>query len=201
MTTKTLALPAHPHDQEAVEEVYALVIGGLRRNLHRYGARRARRLLGPSDYGELVAEVADETFMLALRRREDYDPGRGTVLWWLFLLGRKRMFLELRRLEREVQARQACQEEWLENESARGQRDFRQLLERDRLGRALEDLGQDQLQALGLFYLAGLSLQEVGRVLGRTPEAVSSLLQRARRSARARLEGQPARTGSKGDRL
>ncbi len=196
----SLNLPAPSDDKESVEEAYELIIQGLRRSLHRYGLKRARGLMGLADYRELVEEVADETFMLALARRREYDPEKAPLLWWLFLLGRKQMVLELRRLERDRRAWQACREELGKEVPLRGQRAFRQVLERDRLGRALSALSPDQLQALGLFYLLELSLEEVGRLLGRTPEAVSSLLQRARKSARARLEGQPTRTGSKGDR-
>ena len=51
----------------------------------------------------------------------------------------------------------------------------------------------EQARALALFYLMDLSAEEVGRALGRTPEAVSSLLQRARANALEALQGREVR--------
>lgn len=192
MSAKILMFPSVESSETSVEEAYGVLIEGLRRSLYRYGVRRARGVLGPGELRQLVAEVADETFTRALHQRESYDPSRAPVLWWLFMLGRKQMFLELRRLWRDRQALEATagqlEVEELEPTRSRGGREFRLILERDRLGRALEDLAPDQLQALGLFYLLDMSLEEVGKLLGKSPAAVSSLLQRARKNARARLE-------------
>jgi RNA polymerase sigma-70 factor (ECF subfamily) len=159
----------------------------LKASLHRYGSRRARGLVGAADFRQLVEGVAGETFARAIAQPERYDPSKGPVIWWLYMLGRKRMALELRRLERQRQSCEAMAGA-LEPARARGGREFRQILERDRLGRALRGLPREQHQALGLFYLYGLSLEEVGKVLGKSAAAVSSLLQRARKNARKGLE-------------
>jgi hypothetical protein len=36
--------------------------------------------MGLADYRELVEEVADETFILALARRREYDPEKAPLL-------------------------------------------------------------------------------------------------------------------------
>lgn len=53
----------------------------------------------------------------------------------------------------------------------------------------LETLPEDQREALRLKYIEGLSLSDIGEVLGRSPAAVGMLLHRARASVRDRSDG------------
>ncbi len=57
-----------------------------------------------------------------------------------------------------------------------------------RLAQALEELSNDQRQAVELHYLKGWTLAEVGRELGRSKAAVAGLLRRGLRKLRGRLE-------------
>jgi RNA polymerase sigma-70 factor (ECF subfamily) len=58
-----------------------------------------------------------------------------------------------------------------------------------RLAEALKQLPEDQRQAVELHHLDGLSLAEVGMLLGRSREAVAGLLFRAIRKLRDALQG------------
>lgn len=188
MSVNVLEFPGMAVSSDQVEAAYSLLIGGLRRGLYRYGALRARRLVGPRDFRQLVEEVADETFVLALHQRDKYRAERAPVTYWLLMLGKKKMSLELRRLERQLSLFQqmagVLEVELLEPTRSRGGRELRQVLERDELAHAWEVLTEDQAQALSLFYLYDLSLEEVGELLGKSADAVSSTLQRARRKLR-----------------
>lgn len=188
MSVNVLEFPSVDSSRAQVEEAYGLWIGGLRRGLYRYGAPRARGLIGPGDFRQLVEEVADETFVLARHHRHRYQAEKAPVSWWLYMLGKKQMALELRRLERQLSVFQevtgVLEVELLEPTRSRGGRELRQVLERDELARAWDVLTEDQAQALGLFYLYELSLEEVGKLLGKSAEAVSSTLQRARSKLR-----------------
>jgi RNA polymerase sigma-70 factor (ECF subfamily) len=57
-------------------------------------------------------------------------------------------------------------------------------LRRFAVNSVLDKMAEDQSQALVLKYVNGLSTEEVGAVLKRSPEAANSLLQRARQSFR-----------------
>lgn len=172
----------------------------LRGSLYRYGLSRSAWLgLARPEYRQLVEEVADEAICVGRARIESYDPSRGPLTYWLFLLGRRILRQELDRLTRFSKATrddrvaEAAVAPLLEKN---GEKELWLVLERDRLGTTLRSLPEAQRQVLGLFYVAGLSLEETGAVLGKTPEAVSSLLQRARKNARDRLENRPpARRG------
>lgn len=59
-------------------------------------------------------------------------------------------------------------------------------LEREALRQALAGLPEDQAEALRLKYVAGLTSEEAGQVMGRSAEAVNSLLQRGRDALRGR---------------
>lgn len=167
----------------------------LRRSLHRYGFSRSRGLRLPEDeYRQLVEEVADEAVCLGRARIDLYDPERGPLSYWLFLLGRRILRKELDRLARF--SRLAYGDRVGEDSVAdylgkSGEKELWQVLERDRLGTVLQSLPEAQRQVLALFYVVGLSLEETGAILNKTPEAVSSLLQRARKNARDRLENRP----------
>ncbi|HVT10846.1 MAG TPA: sigma-70 family RNA polymerase sigma factor [Fimbriimonadaceae bacterium] len=48
------------------------------------------------------------------------------------------------------------------------------------VARAMSDLSEEHREALALKYIAGLTSAEIGRIVGKRPDAVDSLLQRAR---------------------
>jgi RNA polymerase sigma-70 factor (ECF subfamily) len=63
-----------------------------------------------------------------------------------------------------------------------------------RLARALRQLPEDQRQAVQFHHLDGQSLTEVGKLLGRSKEAVAGLLFRGLRKLRDALQDPPERT-------
>jgi RNA polymerase sigma-70 factor, ECF subfamily len=62
-----------------------------------------------------------------------------------------------------------------------------QRLEMARVSHALRLLNADRAEAIALHYFAGLSLSEVGRVMGKSEEAVKKLVQRGLAEMRDRL--------------
>jgi len=180
-------------DGRSFERTYPALKAGLRRFLFRRGSKRARnfRMTG-AEYAELLDQVTDETLCVAWQRAGEYDPERGPLGWWIAMLGRKVLTTELRRWLREHQHRRDLEDPGRLPDPA-VLPGFRTVEDRDRLGRALALIPKDQAEALALFYLYELSADEVGKVLDRGPEAVRSLLQRARANARKALEDLPVR--------
>jgi RNA polymerase sigma-70 factor (ECF subfamily) len=56
-----------------------------------------------------------------------------------------------------------------------------------RLAEAMEQLPEDQREAVTLKHLVGLTLEQIGERLGRTQEAVAGLLYRGRIELKRRL--------------
>ena len=190
-----VGLPGLDEGEEAFERVYPVLRAGLVRWLGRQGRRRALGFgMALQEFRELLEEVADETLCLTRRRLAEYDPARGPFAWWLAMLGRSVLKRELMIWVRWQKRTREAQVAWgAEAPEDPGARDLRAAVDRERLGRALAALPPEQARALALFYLMDLSAEEVGRALGRTPEAVSSLLQRARANALEALQGREVR--------
>ncbi len=151
---------------------------------------------------EAAEDATAEVFAAAVLSRPRF---RGEVSPYLWLLGiaRRKVADALRRRHwRELlsvdmwRRRNADDDEstdgWealLERTPTTTQNPEESALRRERyqmLRRLVFSLKEEQREALLLHYVDGLSLAEVGVVLGKTPTAVSSLLQRARESVRRR---------------
>lgn len=190
----TSTIQGFASEEAAFEQLYPTLVTGLRRALYNYGHSRSRKLRLPDqEYRQMVEELADEALCKARREIDTYDPERSPLGYWIFLLGRRMLAGELDRWQRWCRCQELAETEGPELLERTGTTELRQVLVRDELGQAFRGLPQLQAQAPGLFYLAGLSLEEVGTVLGKSPEAVSSLLQRARKNARDRLKGEATR--------
>ncbi|MEV4258279.1 RNA polymerase sigma factor [Spirillospora sp. NPDC049652] len=146
-------------------------------DVHRYIAGR----LGREHADDLTADV----FLVAFRKRADFDPARGDVRPWLFGIatkavsrhrrGESRRLKALGRMNAEpptdgpedgVAARVAAQQAGPE------------------LARAIKGLSQADRDVLFLTALAGLSYQEVAEALGVPGGTVGSRLNRAKREIR-----------------
>jgi len=107
---------------------------------------------------------------------------------WLFGAARFKLIDYYRRRERT----ERTSAEWsgVIEELADEVDDLDRILERDQLLAALSALPASQRIALVLHYADGLSIAEIAAGLGKSPQAVESLLARGRRSLRAQLTDQ-----------
>ena len=130
------------------------------------------RRLGNIDDAE---DATADTFQAAFR---GFPPKKG---WdpklWLFGIARKKVFKHLKKRNRNVFSLQSHESDSIPL-PADDQRDsdLNLLLE------LIETLPPMQKDVLLLYYIEGLQIKEIAKVIGKRPTAVNSLLQRARKS-------------------
>jgi RNA polymerase sigma-70 factor (ECF subfamily) len=156
------------------------------RNLPRVYAFLASRCGGP---GPLAEELTQQTFIDAIRHARSVD-GRSEPSTWLLAIGRHKLADHYRAMERDERRRLRVAVS--EISPANSSVELRASDERDAIERAMRTLPAAQQAALLFRHLDGLSIAEIGRLLGRSDSAVESLLARARQGFRTAYEG-PAR--------
>jgi RNA polymerase sigma-70 factor (ECF subfamily) len=140
----------------------------------------------------LAEDVVQETFMLALARRGDYDAARGSVGSWLTVLSRNVIRDQLRAHRKSDVLQQA----WERIDATLAQT-FAAMAERPLPGEVLEraetrdlvhmavaHLPDQYRTALTRKYVDGESLETLASELGISVDAAKSLLARARRAFR-----------------
>ncbi|MGJ6969238.1 RNA polymerase sigma factor [Streptosporangium sp. G11] len=144
--------------------------------------------------GRLDVQVADdlaaETFLIAFRRRDRFDPERGGLRPWLFGIAtnlvarhRKQEVRHYRALARAGVEPDADSHESQVVTSASAQR------LQPQLAKALTRLTRGERDVLLLMALSRLSHEEIAQPLGISYGTVGSRLSRARKKIRALLEG------------
>ena len=136
----------------------------------------------------LAEDVVQETFALALARRADYDPARGSVGAWLTVLSRNVIRDHLRD-HRRVEQWDRIDTTLAQTFAAMAERPLPgDVLERaetrDLVHIAIAHLPEQYRNALTRKYLDGDSLETLARDLGISVDAAKSLLARARRAFR-----------------
>jgi len=146
--------------------------------------------------GDLAAEVVQETFLTALHKIEDYDPGRGAMQAWLTYLSRNHIRAALRRRSRSTQV----DTDWdaVDRKLLRAYVELSasplpdEVLERretvELVQMALANLPENYRLALRQHYCEQRSLAEIARARESTEGAVKSLLHRARLAFKAAFE-------------
>lgn len=137
--------------------------------IHGYLSRR----FGP----EAAADAASETFLVAFRRRGDFDPARADALPWLFGIA-VRVARSQRRAERRLLRDPGVHEIPADPHAAADARLGGR--EREALRAALSRLRRPEREALTLYALADLTYEEIALALGTTPGTVASRISRAR---------------------
>ncbi len=140
----------------------------------------------------LAEDVVQETFAVALAKRGDYDPARGSVGSWLTVLSRNVIRDHLRAHRRGDELQQA----WERIDATLAQT-FAAMAERPLPGEVLEraetrdlvhmavaHLPEQYRTALTRKYVDGESLETLASELGISVDACKSLLARARRAFR-----------------
>jgi RNA polymerase sigma-70 factor, ECF subfamily len=170
-------------------------MGGKDRTL-RWPWRRAEAV----DIAALQAEFTDLVYGYAfVRLRSHAEAEDVTVEVFAAVLTGKRGASELprayllgiarRKVADRLRLRERRKETPLEETHALPDASAQGLLEREaaaKLREVIDGLRPDYREALLLKYVEGLSLTEIGRVLGKTPAQVGSVLQQAREAARRR---------------
>ncbi len=143
----------------------------------------------------LAEDVVQETFALALSRRGDYDPARGTAGSWLTVLSRNviRDHLRAHRRSDELQTTwERIDATLAQTFAAMAERPLPgDVLERaetrDLVHMAIANLPDAYRNALTRKYVDGESLESLATELGISIDATKSLLARARRAFRETL--------------
>jgi RNA polymerase sigma-70 factor (ECF subfamily) len=140
----------------------------------------------------LAEDVVQETFAIALSRRADYDPARGSVATWLTVLSRNAIRDHLkahRRSDELATAWERIDATLAQTFAAMAERPLPgEVLERtetrDLVHMAVSNLPDQYRTALTRKYVDGESLETLAGELGISIEAAKSLLARARRAFR-----------------
>jgi len=156
-----------------------------------------RRLLGASGW---VEELAQETFLRLYRSRDRYEPG-GKLSTFLYRISYNLALNRIRDEKRRPATRLPTSEEgetiaFEDQRSAgpedeAGSEDWATLVQR-----GLAELPENQRAALVFQHYDGLDLHEIAAIQGISPQAVKSLLHRARENLRVHL--QPYRDAEQG---
>ena len=169
------------------EPAYGRLYDDFSEPVHRYVAR----LLRAGD--ETAEDVMVQALAEAVRHIGRFDPQRATFRAWLFGIARQRAREERRRLGRrkaipvgaqvslEALPEQACEEDFATALAARVDA-RRRVLE---IRACLSGL---EMEVLVLRCVHQYSLREIGHIIGRSERAAESLLRRAKRKARERLD-------------
>ncbi|HEU4973799.1 MAG TPA: sigma-70 family RNA polymerase sigma factor [Baekduia sp.] len=139
---------------------------------------------------DAVADVVSDTFMAALRSRQQYRPQQETARLWLLTIASRRIIDARRRHDQESRRHQRLRDEALVLTHA--DRDaYRDLVERDGLvDDALADLPAVQQQAIRARVIHERDYAEIAAALGLSPQATRQHVSRGL----ARLRNLLART-------
>jgi RNA polymerase sigma-70 factor (ECF subfamily) len=186
-TAQTRWRPAAPSIEEAPSLTSAVPLTATQlydchlTAVYRYVVRRLPRR---EDAEDVTAEVFQAAFARLHQCRGSAGPRA-----WLLGIARRKVADALRRRGRNRETLESdLPDAFADRESAAdsGAGDPAKSFAREEANRTLRDLvaslNSDQREALLLQYVEGLSIAEVAEVMGKSPAAVNSLLQRARAS-------------------
>jgi RNA polymerase sigma-70 factor, ECF subfamily len=161
-------------DQEALRELYA-----------RYGQLVYGMTYRITNDAQMAEEATQDTFVALWRRAGNFDPDRGKLTTWLFVVARNRA-IEL------VRARGRRPEPREEVEPVGAVADPADLIaiadEAERIAEALAELPESQLSVLRMAYFEGLSQAEIAERLDEPLGTVKSRTRLGLNRMRALLE-------------
>ncbi len=175
-----LMLAFQAGDDQAFEELVTLYQGPAFAML--------RRILGPS---AALEDLAQEAFLRIWRSRTRYQPA-GKFATYLYRVTYNLALNQVRNEGRKpwqaLPDEAGGRREDAEASAAELARRLDGAVWTERIGWALQDLPENQRAALVFQHYEGLGLAEIGEILGVSPQAVKSLLHRARERMREILE-------------
>jgi RNA polymerase sigma-70 factor (ECF subfamily) len=133
-----------------------------------------------------------QTLVDAARNIRHYNPRKSSFPAWLYGIARRQIRLALRRQNRKKSIPASAQvpiDSLPELSSGEDMADglAARLDAQQKVAELAKHLSDHEMEVLILHSVDGLSMKEIGRVLGRSEGAVESLLYRARQKARERL--------------
>jgi RNA polymerase sigma-70 factor, ECF subfamily len=137
---------------------------------------------------DVADDVAADTFLIALRKRDGFDPGKGDVRPWLFGIATRLVAQHRRQEMRRYRAlAKVSPQENVDGHEERVVNWVRAEGLQPRLARALAALPRGQRDVLLLSAVAEFSHEEISRALSISYGTVGSRLSRARRKVRSAL--------------
>lgn len=154
--------------------------------LHGFAAQR----LGGDE--ELAEDVMVQTLVEGVRNIERFDPVRGTLAAWMYGIARRKIQDARRRALRRKSVPAALRSSLQHASEVASGEDLEanaaaHLDAQRQVTQIAAALSEPEMEVLLLHYVDGLSLGEIGRIVGRSAKAVDSLLHRARSKAREEL--------------
>jgi RNA polymerase sigma-70 factor (ECF subfamily) len=140
----------------------------------------ARHMLGSEEEAE---DVAQEAFMRLWKQADKWEPGRALIITWLRRVASNQCIDRIRR-NRTVPL--SPTDEF--PVAAVQQHDMEEQQLQARVSAALQELPERQRLALGLCHFQGLSQAEAANEMDISEHALESLLARARRGLKQKLE-------------
>jgi RNA polymerase sigma-70 factor, ECF subfamily len=138
-------------------------------------------------------DIAQETFLRLWTHADRWQEGKAGVSTWLHRIAHNLCIDALRRGKSEVS-------DELDDQYADQVPSMEQLIsrnaERESLRRALSELPERQRSALIMTHYQGLSNKEVASILDVSVDALESLLARARKSLKTKLQDDKSKNGS-----
>lgn len=150
-----------------------------------YGAIRG--YLGRRLDAALADELASETFVIAFRRRDDYEPARRSAAPWLYGIATNLLRSHHRSERRRILAYARMPPETEPDHSADADARVDAEARAGAIERALADLDAGDRDVILLHALAELSYQEIADAIGIPIGTVRSRLHRARQQLREPL--------------
>ncbi len=139
-----------------------------------------------ADSADEAEDLTAETFLRAVKAAARFDPARAAARTWLFRIAQN----VLRDRARAARVRQHVALNALRDLALDGPSPEERLLQEEQAGRllaAVAELAPADREIVGLHYGSGLSLAEIGEVLGLRAGTVRTRLWRALRRLRERL--------------
>jgi RNA polymerase sigma-70 factor (ECF subfamily) len=133
--------------------------------------------------GQQAEDLTAQTFVAALEGLPRYRE-RGTFAGWLFTIAARRLADHFR--HRPTVRLDDIADRTSPDPSPEAS--VEQAEQMTRLGRAVQTLSPDRAQAMGLHFFGELSLGDTARVMGRSKVAIKSLIHRALRDLREKLD-------------
>lgn len=131
----------------------------------------------------LAEDVLADAFERVLRKRDRFNPRRGTQKSWLYSIALNLLSDQIRRGQAEQRA-----VERVEASSTQPPADqFREVDDRDLLERAMSELSADERDAVGLRFGADLTMPEIAELIGEPLSTVEGRIYRALRKLRDKL--------------
>lgn len=139
-----------------------------------------RRALGEAGAGEVTQDV----FVSAWRKRQQFDPSRGSLAGWLVGIAKHRIVDHVRGERRHSDRRADA----LDDPPAVQEADVERVADRVALGHALSGLPERPRQVITLAYLHGLTHQEIAARTGLPLGTIKSDIRRGLLTLRDHLE-------------